>query len=191
MKTSVLIGSILILAFSANAQSYYKIGEHTITVSADNTTHTYKYMNNDIKVRMHNTANKYTNVIMQYADGSDKAINIFTLNFTPEGGDEDTYNEMVALCDSIITKFDGERVRKNINHHEPLFVEFAVNSSTGKIEDISYRIPIGDGFDEVSPTTYYYIEKALKENVSFVITDTERQFNYLPIEYHIYLPEKK
>lgn len=193
MKPAISSCITCLLALMVNVQSYYKIGEHTVTVSADNTTHIYKYTNNDIKIKLQNATNKYIGTPMDYTNGRTmaEADNVLSEAFTPKNSVEETYAAMVALFDKTITETDGEDVRKNINHQVPMFMTLAVSSTTGKIMEAHYRISVGDGFDEVSPKAYYHIEKALKENISFNVTETGKQLNYLPITYLIFLPEKK
>ncbi len=64
-----------------------------------------------------------------------------------------------------------------------VFIELKIDSSTGRIADVYFRIERNGPFANIPVETYRSIEQSLKQNLTFTVTAKGRKMNYLQLSW--------
>ena len=125
-------------------------------------------------VTLGNKENKYTNTPLVFKDGSDANGAMVFHGMRPLENDDWTYQTGVSIVDKAFSAEERKRVGgKKID------VGMIIDSSTGKVIEVSFNFFYTDPFATIPVSTYRKIELELKEKVWFTPTADGKRMKFI------------
>ena len=182
-KTIISIILSLIVATVAAQTNQYPGTTGTITKSG----YTYKYRNLKIHeseipsiLVLYNAANPYLDVNWRHRDGTPLTPEEIIGN-SPNSeyfNSNQTIAQTLAMVNGLFTSQQKAQLRGKF-----VFIELKIDSSTGRIADVYFRIERNGPFANIPVETYRSIEQSLKQNLTFTVTAKGRKMNYLQLSW--------
>ena len=161
---------MLLCAICIYAQTYY----YTATKAFNENGYTYQCdVCGSKMVTLYNSSNKWIYTYPVYKSTGENFVQ------TDEGIDLlENDNWTNATCESIVSATlsasEKQRVKGDV-----LYIIMYINSSTGKVDEVSFEFYSRDSFATIPVSVYRKIETEIKKNIWFTLTTEGKNLNYI------------
>ena len=171
----ILIGLLHFTGFTIKAQTHYynetkTFYENSFAYQCD--------VDESARVTLYNKENKHTYDHLEFKDGTDANGAIIFHGMRPLKTDNWTYDKIIEIADKHFSDLERERVRE-----KEYTMRIVINSSTGKVIEVSFSFLTSTPFGTIPVSTYRMIELDLKENVWFTPSEDGKRMKFI-LSYH-------
>ena len=170
MKTIIISICTFFCAINLCAQTYY----YSTTKTFNENGCTYQCDVRESKmVTLYNSSNKWIYTYPTYKSTGENFVQ------TDEGidlleNDNWTDAKFESIISAALSANEKQRVKGDM-----LFVFMYINSSTGKVDEVSFEFHSRDPFATIPVSVYRKIETEIKKNIWFTLTTEGKNLNYI------------
>ena len=170
MKTIIFFICTLFCAISLYAQNYY----YSTTKTFNESGYTYQCDVRGSKMAtIYNSSNKWIYTYPVYKNTGEDFVQ------TDEGIDLlENDNWTNAKCESIVNDALSASEKQRVKG-DMLTIIMYINSSTGKVDEVSFEFHSRDPFATIPISVYRKIENEIKKNIWFTLTAEGKSLNYI------------